>query len=199
MDRLEVIDFLYQEALPYLAVRGDEDHIRVSHQMALKLLETEKGDPRIVEPAIILHDVGWSTLQPEQIQNAYGVRAKGEEAKRLNRLHETNGAEIARRILEKIPYDIDLTDRIITIIETHDSGKQSRSPEESIVKDADKLWRYSKIGFWVEQERQGVSSEDLYQFRVEGLKTWFFTDTARSIAEKELKDRAEEMAKQGPG
>jgi len=84
----------------HLEVRSDLPHARVSRQYALRLLAEEGGEPGIVEPAVILHDVGWSQLEPEQIRVAFGVRAGGEEAERLNRIHERERAVIARRILQ---------------------------------------------------------------------------------------------------
>ena len=54
-----------------------------------------------MEPAVILHDVGWSKLTPEQIKIAFGVRAGGEEADRLNRIHEVEGAVIAGQIVTR--------------------------------------------------------------------------------------------------
>ncbi|MEW5721491.1 MAG: HD domain-containing protein [Thermodesulfobacteriota bacterium] len=193
-DWTKTIRKLFEAAAPYLAARGDEEHTRVAHQMALYLLEKEGGDRRVVEPAVILHDVGWSTLKPEQIRSAFGVRASGEEARRLKRLHETNGAVLARGILETLGYDPGLTDRIAAIIETHDTGRTAESLEEKLVKDADKLWRYSRIGFWKEQERQGVTAEELYRHRVKGLGEWFFTPSAAALAAEELKARAQEIA-----
>jgi len=34
-------------------------------------------------------------------------------------------------------------------------GKEAGSPEVAIVKDGDKLWRFSKVGYWRKVERQG--------------------------------------------
>ena len=76
---------LFRLAEPYLNVRDDLLHTRVAHQYALDLLEKEAGDKKIVEPAVILHDVGWSRLKPEEIKVAFGVNAKGEKGKQLNR------------------------------------------------------------------------------------------------------------------
>ena len=159
----------------------------------LVLLSKEGGDRRIVEPAAILHDVGWSALKPEQLPLAYGVRAKGEEARRLNRIHETEGVLIARRILESLEYDRALTDMIAAIIERHDSGKTADSVEEAIVKDSDKLWRFSRTGFWKEKERQGLSAREMYQNRVDHLEGWFFTSSAVKLAREELEKRLAEI------
>jgi HD superfamily phosphodiesterase len=192
MDWKAFIRTLFRLAEPYLAVRGDLPHARVSHQYALRLLEAEGGEPGIVEPAVILHDLGWSQLTPEQIRIAFGVRAGGEEAERLNRIHEREGASLARRLLQSLEYDPPRVDRIVEIIERHDSGRRADTLEERITKDADKLWRFSEIGFWNEIERQGLAAEELHRYLSERYGNWFFTSSALSLAEMELKARAAE-------
>ncbi|MCK4782876.1 MAG: HD domain-containing protein, partial [Desulfobacteraceae bacterium] len=142
---------------------------------------------------IILHDVGWSILKPEQIEAAYGVRPEGEEADRLNRIHELEGASIARQILQSLNYEPHLIDKISSIIQRHDSGKQADSLEEGLVKDADKLWRFSKTGFWKETERQGLSPVELHHYLGEHYQSWFFTRTALALAAEELEKRNREI------
>jgi HD superfamily phosphodiesterase len=159
------------------------------------LMEKEGGDRRIVEPAIILHDVGWSRLDPEEIEGAFGVRAAGEKATRINRVHELGGAVIARELLEELAYDPSLIDQIIPIVERHDSGREPKSLEEKLVKDADKLWRFSQVGYRNEMERQKLTPLERYQFLVKNLPSWFFTETARELAERELGKRAQEFEK----
>jgi hypothetical protein len=188
------ISRLFKEAKPFLLVRGDYQHTRVSHQYALKLLDREKGDNKIVEPAVILHDVGWSCLEPQQITIAYGVKARSRAALKLNRMHEIQGAEIARRILQALDYDAAATDRISRIIARHDSGKKIASAEEGMVKDADKLWRFSQIGFWMEVKRQQIEPKDLYFHLNLHRRIWFFSATARKLAQAELRQREQEMA-----
>ena len=185
----EFVSRLFQDAEPYLAVRGDMPHARVSHGYAVMLMEQEGGDKRIVEPAIILHDVGWSQLDPDVIKGAYGVRAKGDEWRNLNNVHEVAGQNIARQILERYSYEPRLIRIITSIIRTHDSGKGARSIEEAVVKDADKLWRFSEIGFSVETGRQGISAMELYRHLEKNVKSWFFTQTAFTIAQQELSKR----------
>jgi len=193
MDRDEFIRTLFQLAEPYLKVRGDLPHARVSHQYALRLLEQEGGEPGIVEPAVILHDLGWSRLEPEQIKIAFGVRSGGEEAERLNRIHELEGADIARRILESLKVNPDWVDRITFLIGRHDSGNQTDSLEEKLLKDADKLWRFSPVGFWKEIERQGLEGDELYRFLSAKYRGWFYTQTAVKMAEEELRGRGKEI------
>jgi len=189
----EFIERLFQTAAPYLAVRGDWDHTTVSHGYALALLRHEGGDGRIVEPAVILHDVGWSVFEPDDIFAAYGVLATGEEADRLNRIHETEGAAIAETILRSFDYEPDRIEAIRVIVSRHDSGRTAPTLEEALVKDADKLWRFSRIGFWKEAERQRLNPRTLLDFLAKRLPGWFFSSTARSLAEKEMNERREEM------
>ena len=189
----DFIERLFQTAGPYLTARGDWDHTTVSHGYALALLRNEGGDRRIVEPAVILHDVGWSTLEPGDIFVAYGVLATGEEAERLNRMHETEGAAIAERILRSFDYEPELIETIRVIVSRHDSGKVAPTLEEALVKDADKLWRFSRIGFWKEAERQRLNPQTLLEFLANRRRGWFFSSTAQSLAEREIEERREEM------
>jgi hypothetical protein len=189
----EFIDRLFETAAPYLAVRGDADHTAVSHGYALTLLQHEGGDRKIVEPAVILHDVGWSVLKPESISVAYGVVAKGEEAERLNRIHEIEGAAIAEKILRSFNYEPGLIQTISAIIRRHDSGEGAPSLEEGLVKDADKLWRFSRIGFWRETERQRLRPPTLLDFLAARCRDWFFSPTALTLAQEELGGRRDEI------
>ena len=189
----QFIQELFRLAEPYLKVRDDLLHTRVAHQYALELLEKEAGDKKIVEPAVILHDVGWSRLKSEEIKVAFGVNAKGEKGKQLNRIHEVEGAGIAREILMKLGYDRQSTDEIVRIIERHDSGKNPQTIEEKIVKDADRLWRVSRIGYYYEMERQNTTHEVRYRFLTRNMGKWFFTKTARELANRELQERVKEQ------
>jgi hypothetical protein len=194
MDWDAFIRELFRRADPYLKTRGDLPHAQVSHRYALRLLEAEGGESRVVEPAVILHDVGWSQLTPEQIRVAFGVRAGGEEAERLNRIHEREGAAIARRILLSLGYPPLWVEPITLLIERHDSGKEANSLEEEILKDADKLWRFSPVGFWKEIERQGLERDELYRFLSAKYRGWFYTQTAVKLAEEELRGRGKEIS-----
>jgi len=189
----QFIQELFRLAEPYLNVRDDLLHTRVAHQYALDLLEKEAGDKKIVEPAVILHDVGWSRLKSEEIKVAFGVNAKGEKGKQLNRIHEVEGAGIAREILMKLGYDRQSTDEIVRIIERHDSGKNPQTIEEKLVKDADRLWRVSRIGYYYEMERQNTTHEVRYRFLTRNMGKWFFTKTARELANRELQERGKEQ------
>lgn len=185
---------LFSLAEPYLEARGDLLHIQIAHQSALFLMKREGGNKWVIEPAIILHDVGWSKLTPDEITRAYGKRAVGEEGKRLNRIHEVEGAAIARGILEPLELEPLWVEEITKIIERHDSGRQADTLEEKLVKDADKLYRVSKPGFWNEVKRQKMLPEERYQYLLERYESWFFTPIALDVAGEQLKKRAREIS-----
>ncbi|MEW5909234.1 MAG: HD domain-containing protein [Thermodesulfobacteriota bacterium] len=184
---------IFKIAIPHLSVRGDIDHVRISARFARLLLKAEGGDEKIVLPAILLHDVGWSAVPAESLVLAYGVRAKGNRFLKLNRTHEIQGAAIAKKILFDIGYPGSLISIIAAIIKRHDSGKKADSIEEKIVKDADKLWRFSKVGFWEEAKRQGISPMELHEYLSKKYHGWFFTQKALEIAGNRLKHRGREM------
>lgn len=185
---------LFNKAEPYLQARNDLLHTQVAHEFALTLLTSEGGDRGVVEPAIILHDIGWSAVGQEKICGAFGVKAEGRErAKQINRIHEIEGASLAREILGSLGYDERLTAKIVEIIERHDSGTTPDSIEEKIVMDADKLWRFSKAGFWREIERQKVDHVFFYERLVRRRKKWLITRTAMEISQKELVLRKTEL------
>ena len=180
---------IYQLAQPYLSTRHNDVHTEMSMQFAYQLMSAEGGQESIVIPAIILHDVGWKKVPEELHLKAFGPKATMPE---LNRVHEVEGVKIAKDILEKVNYDVEEMTQILDLIGGHDSRKQSISLNDRIVKDADKLWRYSREGFHIDIERFGESyAEGLNRLR-KYLPVWFFTSTARKLAREELQKHERE-------
>ena len=185
-DRL-VFKQIYQLAQPYLNTRHNDIHTEMSMQLAYQLLSAEGGQESIVIPAIILHDVGWHKVPAALHLKAFGPKATSPE---INRTHEQEGLKIAEHVLTKVNYDKE--GEILTIIDGHDSRKESLSLNDSLVKDADKLWRYTQIGFDIDNERfEETVAEGLNRLR-KYLSRWFFTDTAYQIAKEELQQRERE-------
>ena len=176
-------------AKPYLDTRRNDVHVEISTRFAYKLIAIEGGDENIVIPAVILHDVGWKRVPPELHLKAFGPKATMPE---INRVHELEGVKIAREILAKVNYAIKEITRILEIIEGHDSRKTSISLEDSIVKDADKLWRFTKKGFAIDNERFEESYVEGLNRLSKYLPVWFFTGTARKLANEELQKRERE-------
>jgi len=190
----DFISHLFSLAEPYLEVRQDILHTRVAHDFARRLLSMEGGEREVVEPAIILHDVGWSALDRDKIGGAYGVRMEGSASgQELNRIHEMEGARIARSILESLQFEEGLISHIEIIIGRHDSGTAPETIEEKIVKDADKLWRCSETGFWQEIERQVVDPVYFHERLIKRRPEWYITPSALKISAEEIEKRGREL------
>ncbi len=93
---------------------------------------------------------------------------------------------MARDILEKVGYDQGKMDEILAIIEGHDSRLEAISRNDQIVKDADKLWRFSTRGFEIDAGRFGVERDKYRNWLGECIEEWFFTPTAKLIAREAL-------------
>ncbi|GAB6909780.1 HD domain protein [Desulfosarcina cetonica] len=182
----EIFDVIFDLAMPFLDTRENKTHTRISCRFAERLLKKEGGDPHVVYPALILHDVGWKCI-PEDLQlSAFGP---GDKDMKLNRIHEIEGARIARDILEQVRYPQHLIKEITDIIIGHDSRKIAISINDAVVKDADKLWRYSEDGARINALRFALSfSQNLDRLRKK-LDEWFITRTGLTIAKEELRLR----------
>ena len=144
-----IFEKLWKLVKPYLSVRRNDIHTKIATKYAYQLLVTKKGDESVVIPAIILHDVGWKNVPEELHLKAFGPHGKEE----LTKQHEKESVKIAKKLLEEINYDKNKTQQILKIIECHDSRKEAISLNDRLVKDADKLWRFSKEGFTIDCER----------------------------------------------
>jgi len=176
---------------PFLDTRHNDVHTAISTLLAYQLLEQEGADENIVIPAIILHDTGWKRVPSELHLKAFGPKAT---EPKLNRLHETEGVKIAQEILQKLGYDPQKTEKILEIIDGHDSRKKPVSLNDMVVKDADKLWRYTISGFLIDIERFGESYEEGLERLRCNLSGWFFTVTAKKLAAEKLSRREKEKA-----
>lgn len=135
---------IWELAAPHLHVRNNDAHTLYAYGLARALL-ARLPDARedVVLPAILLHDTGWSTVPDDEILEAI---APGGARPDLVLHHEREGARIARDILTAIGHDADATEQVVAIVDGHDSRRHAISPEDAIVKDADKLWRVSPHG-----------------------------------------------------
>ncbi len=179
---------IFELARPLLETRDNVLHTTIAYSFAVRLLAAEGGNPDVVLPAVILHDTGWKSV-PEELQlKAFGP---GRRDREINRIHEIEGAKRAREILEQIDYAPELVDRIAEIILGHDSRKEALSLEDSIVKDSDRLWRFSEEALEVDPARFGIPAALHAHWLGEQIDTWFYTETAKRIAREEQKKRVE--------
>ena len=178
---------IYALAMQYLDTRDNETHTRTAFSFALKLLSAEGGDERVVLPAVMLHDLGWKFVPEDQQLKAFGPQGGDAE---LNRIHEVEGSKKAREILEQVNYDPDLIEEIVEIILGHDSRHEPLSLNDAIVKDSDKLWRFSEKGVGIDSARFGIPPMEHAEWLKQQIDKWFFTETAKRLARDEHRLRA---------
>jgi len=176
----------------------DLPHTRVSLDFALRLLEQEGGQKRVVVPAVILHDIGYSAIQEANLYQKttyFGVYKRGEEAGaysvKLKQRHMHEGAKLARSILNSLHYDVDLLEEIVDIVETHEDlssfPPSTTNINKIIVSDADKLFRVTAYNFFSVIEAHNASPEDVFNYFGDMKDKWFVTETARRIALEEMR------------
>jgi HD superfamily phosphodiesterase len=180
---------LWKAALPYLDTRSNTVHTAISLAFARRLLDAEGGDEAVVLPAIILHDVGWKTIPEALLLTAFGPGAFDAQ---LNRQHELEGARIAGDILRRLGGGKKLIAAVSEIIEGHDSRCEALSNEDMLVKDADRLWRYTRTGLSIDIERFRESREAGLKRLETNRAAWLFTPTARRLAAEHLMQRRKE-------
>ncbi len=180
-------ELIFTLAEPYLLIKDNVRHTRNALEFSIKLLEQYAGDRDVVAPAVILHDAGCS-LSKETIARAQNARP---DRFSLVRLHEEESSRIARDILHEIGYDGRLASEIIDIIDGHDTRISPLSLNDKIVKDADKLTRYSSSFRFILHE-SGMPRNHLVAFLESAIDEWFFLDLSREMARSELAIRRSE-------
>jgi len=180
---------IFDRAKPFLRTRKNLIHTKIALRYALTLLNHEKGDEAVVIPSIILHDVGWKTIPEHLHLTAFGPSPSNPK---LARVHEVEGAKIAKTILEGLHYPPEKVKEICKIIRGHDSRKRAISPSDRMIKDADKLFRYSRKGMAIDSDRFNVPRKIHINFLEDQIETWFFLSPSKELARKELTHRKKE-------
>ena len=191
----EIFQRIWELAWPYQDTRDDSGHAEIALEYAKRLVELEKGDEDIVIPAIILHDIGWSQVPKERSLSVFNRNTKEEERISIRLKHQRASVELARNILSKIDYPAGLIEEILEVISEHDTRRGFISRNEGLVRDADKLWRYSKVGFEADVTRYGTTRESLSKRWETNLKNpdYFYSESARQLALEELELRKKSL------
>lgn len=110
----------------------DIPHTMASVYWMQQLLIKEKGNPKILVSAMYLHDVGYANKLPKGHSYEQCLQAKKD--------HMIHGAEIARKILEKVgQFTKEEIDEIENLVKTHDIIDRDRNHHEQLVFEADTL------------------------------------------------------------
>ena len=171
---------LYERAKPYLDTRQNDVHTGVVYGFALRLLEKyPAADEAVVLPAVILHDVGWKMIPEDQQVKAFGPKMKDAD---LRRIHEVEGVRIAGEILAAAGYDAARRAEILAIIDGHDSREMALSLNDQLMKDSDKLWRFTRTAVEIDHRRFGMELREHLTWLGQQIESWLFTPEARLIA-----------------
>ena len=171
---------IWQRAHPYLQTRKNDTHTLYCYYFAQQLVTIHRdADAEIVLPAILLHDVGWSTVPKDKQLLSFGPHMCYPE---LRRRHEQEGARIAREILTALGHEPAHITEIATIIDGHDTRKEALSLNDALVKDADKLWRYTPFGLDTISEWFDYTIPEQMALLEKWLQTRFYTKTAIHMA-----------------
>jgi len=171
---------IWLAARPWLDVRSNDEHTWIAYQLGRALLRLHpEADGSVVLPAILLHDVGWKMFPEEQLAQAIGPNAKYPE---LQRSHELESLRIARAALNKLALPSVDVERVLAIVDGHDTRKKPFSIEDALMKDADKLWRFTAhgvqtIGIWF-----GSSSQETLAMLESFVLPSVLTDAGRTMA-----------------
>jgi HD superfamily phosphodiesterase len=182
----DVYDRIYELAEPFWQTRSNELHVPASYELAKRLLDAlPEADPAIVLPAILLHDTGYSAVpEDDHLRGLAGGPVDWDPD--ITRLHEIEGARIAGEILAAVGYDPDRTRTIQEIVDGHDSRTEALGLDDAIVKDADKLWRFTEAGVLVGSGWTDHSPEDFRAWLAGRIDQWLFTEPGRRLARELL-------------
>jgi hypothetical protein len=174
-------EHVWAAAAPYLRARKNDVHVPLSYGYAERLLEAHPdADPDVVLPAVILHDTGWAVVE-HQTEQVGPDMLKSD----MRRAHEVEGARIAREIVGD--------GEIATIVDGHDTRLYALSRNDELVKDADKLWRYSIAGVGIGCDFFGLTPGEYADHVERELDDVLFTGTALRIARNEIAQTREAL------
>jgi hypothetical protein len=171
---------IWQRALPHLRVRDNDTHTLHSYGIARALVPLVPGArAEIVLPAVLLHDSGWSTVPEDRILEAIAPRPLYPE---LVRIHEIEGACIAREVLHEVGLPAADIDEIATIIDGHDSRPRALDPSDAAMKDADKLWRITPHGLATIRRWFGLDAAQTLRLVSARTHDHLFTQAGQTMA-----------------
>lgn len=176
---------VWAAARPYMRARKNDVHIPMAYDYAQRLLAHRPDvDGEIVSLAILLHDIGWAVVDQEAIyRDGFGPNMMESE---IRRAHEREGARLAREILERLDCDATLVERVVEIVDGHDTRPHALSAEDALVKDADVLWRFSVAGIGIGCDWFAMTPGEYADHTEPQIKGRLFTEAARVIARAEL-------------
>lgn len=142
------LDDVWRAVVPETRARANDIHLPMSLAYAERLCAAyPEADALLVRVAILLHDTGWGRVDETRILTEGFTGDWRKAAIRFE--HERQGCLVAQEVLPPLGYPEEFVDRVVAIIDGHDTRPESRSLEDSLVRDADRLWRFDYAGIAV--------------------------------------------------
>ena len=151
------LDPLWRAIRVEARTRANDIHLPISFAYAERLCAVHPdADALVVRIAILLHDTGWARVEDESRILTEGFAGDWRTSD-VRFEHERHGCDIAREVLARLGYPDDFVTRVTDIIDGHDTRPDSRSIEDSLVRDADRLWRFTTTGIGIASTWFGLS------------------------------------------
>lgn len=136
---------IWKSVIPETRARGNDIHLPMSLAYAERLCDCfPDADSLMVRIAILLHDTGWGRVDEDRILSE-GFSGDWRKAQ-IRFEHERQGCLIAREVLPGLGYPDEFIDGVTAIIDGHDTRPEAHSLEDALVRDADRLWRFTTTG-----------------------------------------------------
>jgi HD domain len=177
-------DEVWRASETYMRARKNDIHIPLSYAFARELLKRyPEADEDIVSLAILLHDIGWYSIDMHDIiEKGFGPDMMQSEVRFL---HEREGVRMSREVLELTNWPEPIIAAVGEIIDGHDTRPNARSLNDRLVRDADKLWRFTVTGVAVASDWFKLTPRQ-YADRLEGQVTILETEIGRQMAAQAL-------------
>lgn len=180
------LDHVWLAAEPHLRTRMNDVHLPMTLLYAELILDTiPEADELVTRVAAMLHDVGWSRVDESKILEE-GFRSDNFLTSDIRVQHEIFGCDIAREILPGCGFDDEFIEKVTAIIDGHDTRPVSYSIEDSIVRDADRLWRFHPTGLGFSAEWFGQTPTWVLGDLTGRVMGEMITPAGRAMAEAEL-------------
>lgn len=190
------LDPLWRAIRVEARTRANDIHLPISFAYAERLCAVHPdADALVVRIAILLHDTGWARVEDETRILTEGF-AEGWRTSDVRYEHERHGCEIAREVLPALGYPDALVTSVTDIIDGHDTRPESRSIEDSLVRDADRLWRFTPTGIAIASTWFGLSPAEYCSRLRDEIIPELLSQASVELAETELA-RSEALLKTG--
>lgn len=177
-------DAVWRRAEPYMRARKNDVHVPLSFAWAQRLLDAHpEADRDVVSLAILLHDIGWYSIDMEDIiEKGFGPNMMQSDVRFL---HESEGVRLSRPVLEETGWPEEVILAVAEIIDGHDTRPDPRHLNDRLVRDADKLWRFGVTGVSVACDWFKMTPHQ-YADRLEQQVAQLETGSGRRWAAEEL-------------